>query len=154
MSALDVQVGGDHYRGFVIQPVEFNERNGLGFLQSCVIKRACRFDQPTGKGLEDLEKCLHEIDILEEFWDLYPRVIRKPVECLPIPISTFCKANDLSARQKQAISAICMYNRAGFDSLAKEMLSLARQAIRELKKTLPTPSEPCKEVTPGLKAGL
>lgn len=62
--ALDVQIGGDHYKGFVIQPIEFSTRNGLGFIQGCVVKRICRYKEKGGKGLEDLKKIKHEIDVL------------------------------------------------------------------------------------------
>lgn len=64
MSALKRQVGGDHYKGFEIQPAEFIYHNDIGFLPGCVIKRMCRFDRPGGKGVEDLEKAKHEIDII------------------------------------------------------------------------------------------
>lgn len=66
MSALDNQVGGDHYKSFVIQPVEFITTNNIGFLQGCIIKRVCRFDKPGGKGIQDLEKIKHEVDLLIE----------------------------------------------------------------------------------------
>lgn len=62
--ALSVQVGGAHYKDFVIQPVEFITRNKLGFLEGCVIKRICRFRAKNGR--EDLEKIKHEIDLLIE----------------------------------------------------------------------------------------
>ena len=61
---LDVQIGGDHYRQFPIQPIEFITRNRLGFIQGDVVKRICRFNQPGGKGLQDLLKIKHEIDCL------------------------------------------------------------------------------------------
>ena len=64
----ETQVGGDHYKSFPIQPAEFCERNGLSFLEGCVIKRLCRW-QRGGKGREDLMKAKHEIDLLLE---LYP----------------------------------------------------------------------------------
>ena len=67
-SALDTQVGGGHYLGFAIQPGEFTTRNNLGFLQGCVIKRICRFDREGGGGLQDLRKCIHEIQLLIELW--------------------------------------------------------------------------------------
>ncbi len=63
-SALAVQVGGGHYQGFAIQPVEFITRNGLNFLQGCIIKRVCRFKLKGGR--EDLLKARHEIDLLLE----------------------------------------------------------------------------------------
>jgi hypothetical protein len=62
--ALDVQVGGDHYKRFAIQPIEFTTKNKLSFIQGCVIKRICRYNLPGGKGLQDLEKIKHEIDCL------------------------------------------------------------------------------------------
>jgi len=65
-SALGVQVGGDHYKGFVIQPVEFTMRNRLSFLQGCVVKRICRYNLPGGKGIEDLDKIKHELDLIAD----------------------------------------------------------------------------------------
>lgn len=41
---LDVQVGGEHYKNYAIQPVEFITKNKLGFLEGCVIKRICRYE--------------------------------------------------------------------------------------------------------------
>lgn len=66
MSALDVQVGGDHYRECAIQPVQFIEANGIKFLEGCVIKRMERHDKPTGKGRQDIEKAIHELQLLLE----------------------------------------------------------------------------------------
>ena len=61
---LDVQVGGEHYKSCKIQPVEFIEANGLGFLEGCVIKRLARHEKPTGKGRQDIEKAIHELQLL------------------------------------------------------------------------------------------
>lgn len=63
MSALDVQVGGAHYKDFPIQPVEFTERNRLSFLEGCVVKRVCRHSRG-GKGRQDIEKAIHELQLL------------------------------------------------------------------------------------------
>lgn len=65
-SALDIQIGGDHYKNTAIQPVEYILKNGLGFLEGCVVKRVTRYDQPTGKGRQDLEKAIHELQLLIE----------------------------------------------------------------------------------------
>lgn len=65
MSASDQQIGGSHYKRYLIQPAKFAHANGLGFLESCVIKRLCRFRE---KGrYEDLLKAAHEIALLAEF---------------------------------------------------------------------------------------
>ena len=63
-TALDTQIGGEHYKKHAIQPVEFITKNKLGFLEGCVIKRICRYEDKNGR--EDLEKIKHEIDLLIE----------------------------------------------------------------------------------------
>lgn len=64
MSALDEQVGGDHYKNCTIQPVQYIEANNLKFLEGCVVKRVTRHDKPTGKGRQDIEKAIHELKLL------------------------------------------------------------------------------------------
>ncbi len=64
MKPLDVQMGGDHYKQFKIQPVEFCEANGIGFSEGCAIKYICRHKFKGGK--EDLLKAKHFIDIILE----------------------------------------------------------------------------------------
>jgi hypothetical protein len=64
MSALSSQVGGDHYRTCAIQPVQYIEANKLAFLEGCVVKRVTRHDKPTGKGRQDIEKAIHELQLL------------------------------------------------------------------------------------------
>lgn len=66
MSALDTQVGGDHYKSAAIQPVQYIEANGLKFLEGCCLKRITRHDKPTGKGRQDIEKAIHELQLLLE----------------------------------------------------------------------------------------
>lgn len=64
MSALDVQVGGDHYKEMAIQPAEFITRNKIGWLEGCVIKRVCRWRNKDG--VKDLRKAIHELELLIE----------------------------------------------------------------------------------------
>lgn len=66
MSALDVQVGGDHYRQGCIQPVQYIEANKLQYLEASVVKRVTRHNQTTGKGRQDIEKAIHELQLLLE----------------------------------------------------------------------------------------
>lgn len=66
MSALDTQIGGGHYREGSIQPVQYIEANGLGFLEGCVVKRLTRHGRSTGKGQQDIEKAIHELQLLLE----------------------------------------------------------------------------------------
>jgi hypothetical protein len=60
------EVGGTHYLQCPIQPVQFIEANKLGFLEGCVVKRMARHDKSTGKGRQDIEKAIHELQLLLE----------------------------------------------------------------------------------------
>lgn len=66
MSALDTQVGGGHYREGGIQPVQYIEANDLRFLEASVVKRVTRHNRATGKGRQDIEKAIHELQLLLE----------------------------------------------------------------------------------------
>lgn len=60
--ALDVQVGGGHYKDMAIQPVEFIMKNKLNYCQANIIKYACRYKNKNGE--EDLKKIKHYVDLL------------------------------------------------------------------------------------------
>jgi hypothetical protein len=65
-SALDVQIGGEHYKDLPIQPVEYIFANNLSFLEGCVVKRISRHNKKTGKGKQDIEKAIHELQLILE----------------------------------------------------------------------------------------
>lgn len=65
-SALDTQIGRSHYKDCKVQPVQYIEANNLKFLEGCVVKRVTRHDKPTGKGRQDIEKAIHELQLLLE----------------------------------------------------------------------------------------
>ena len=69
-TALDIQIGGNHYKDFAIQPVEFITRNGLGFCAGNVIKYTCRYQKKGG--IEDLRKARHYLDLLIELTEGKP----------------------------------------------------------------------------------
>jgi len=59
---LGMQVGGNHYKGMKIQPVQFIHANNIGYLEGNIIKYVCRW---RGKnGMADLEKAKHYIELL------------------------------------------------------------------------------------------
>ena len=62
--SLTQQVGGTHYKGLPIQPVEFIHANSIGFLEGNAIKYLCRWRSKNG--IADLEKARHYIDMLIE----------------------------------------------------------------------------------------
>ena len=63
-SALDEQVGGDHYRKMEIQPIEYIEKNHLGFIEGNIVKYATRHRDKNGA--EDVKKIIHYARMLLE----------------------------------------------------------------------------------------
>jgi UDP-3-O-acyl-N-acetylglucosamine deacetylase len=62
MTALDKQVGGDHYKELIIQPVEYIHANNIPFIEGSVIKYVSRWRNKNG--IVDLEKAKHFIELL------------------------------------------------------------------------------------------
>lgn len=65
-SPLQTQVGGGHYKGMKIQPIEFCMANELNACQSKAIKYLCRTKGGLEKKLEDLDKAIHVIGIYKQ----------------------------------------------------------------------------------------
>ena len=63
---MNNQIGGEHYRAGRIQPVEYIEANELGFLEGCVVKRITRHNRDGGKGVQDIDKAIHELQLLKK----------------------------------------------------------------------------------------
>lgn len=62
--ALNIQVGGGHYKQFTIQPIEYIFANKIGYAEGNVIKYISRWKFKNG--IEDLKKARHYIDLLIE----------------------------------------------------------------------------------------
>ena len=63
-NAFDIQISGNHYKNYAIQPLAFIENNHLSFAEGCVIKYLLRHKQKGG--IEDLKKAKHYIDLIIE----------------------------------------------------------------------------------------
>ena len=61
---LNTQIGGAHYLGMPIQPVEFICRNDLGFIEGNVVKYICRHKKKGGAA--DIRKVIHYCRLLLE----------------------------------------------------------------------------------------
>jgi hypothetical protein len=64
MSALEKQEGGQHYKGYAIQPIEFIHANNVPYCEANVIKYVMRHREKNG--VEDLRKAKHYIELLIE----------------------------------------------------------------------------------------
>jgi hypothetical protein len=63
-SALSSQIAGTHYKDMPIQPVEFIQKNHIGFIEGNIIKYICRYKNKNGA--EDLKKVIHYAQLLME----------------------------------------------------------------------------------------
>ena len=64
MKEKDKQIGGDHYKGMGIQPIEYIMTNNLSYCEANVVKYVSRWKNKNG--VEDLRKARHYIDLLIE----------------------------------------------------------------------------------------
>ena len=62
MKSYKKQVGGNHYKNYKIQPVEFIIKNNIGFVEGNIIKYVLRFKEKGG--VLDLKKAKHYIELL------------------------------------------------------------------------------------------
>lgn len=61
---LSTQVGGEHYKKYSIQPIEYAMVNNLNYCQANAIKYITRYRDKGG--IEDLKKAIHNLEILIE----------------------------------------------------------------------------------------
>ena len=65
-SALDIQEGGNHYKKYKIQPVEFAFANNMPFLDANAFKYICRHADKNG--IADLRKARHYLELMAEMY--------------------------------------------------------------------------------------
>ena len=65
--ALDIQIGGDHYKDCKIQPVEYIHANQLDYFEGNVIKYVTRH-RTKGEGKKDIEKAIHYAELILELY--------------------------------------------------------------------------------------
>lgn len=61
----EIQIGGNHYSKYKIQPTEFIHINNVPFIEGNILKYILRHRDKNG--IEDLKKAKHYIDLLIEF---------------------------------------------------------------------------------------
>lgn len=65
--ALDVQVGGGHYKEMRIQPIEFGMANALNMCQALALRYIVRNKGGMRKRIEEREKAIHCIELEIDF---------------------------------------------------------------------------------------
>ncbi len=63
-AATSRQVGGNHYKDFKIEPIEFIMANNIGYCEGNIINTYAVM-RPRA-GLQDLDKVIHYVELLKE----------------------------------------------------------------------------------------
>lgn len=126
--ALSIQVGGDHYKGFAIGPVEFIDANDIPFVLGNVIKYAVRIKDNRA---QDLGKALHYLTLYKElrmdrhrhwcklFWDISP--------------NEFITKNSINNLSALVVMQVCMIATSDKpESCWEDAVGTLNEMIREL----------------------
>ena len=94
--ALSQQIGGDHYKKYAYQPVEFSVQAKLSFIQGSIVKYIVRYEDKNG--LEDIQKVIHYAELAKEL-----RHVPKPKPYQLTYVHKFCTENKLSTLQNEVV---------------------------------------------------
>lgn len=103
MSAMQGQVGGDHYKTMGMQPFEFTMANRWDALAHTAFKYIARHAAKGGK--TDLEKALHCCDMREELAAKWPP--GPPVG--NISVNVFIDANNIALPERDALRKLTQW---------------------------------------------
>lgn len=98
-SALDVQIGGSHYKKYAYQPVEFAVHAELSFIQGNIVKYITRYNDKNG--VEDIKKVIHYSELAMQL-----RHSNKIKEHKQMYAHKFCVENKLNTLQVEVIKAV------------------------------------------------
>lgn len=125
-SALDEQVGGDHYKKLEVQPVEFISAINANFFQGNVIKYVTRYKDKNG--IKDLEKAKHYLELMKE---LKPQTDTKLYkDYIMAAVADYSTNNKLGDLEKDIILAITYKD--GEESIPNENIDIAICLIDDL----------------------
>ena len=64
--ASETQVSGDHYKNMAMQPMEYSMANSFNACQHTAIKYIGRYNVIGGRGVIDIDKAIHTLELLKE----------------------------------------------------------------------------------------
>lgn len=125
-SALDEQVGGDHYKKLGIQPVELIKVINANFFQGNVIKYVTRYKDKNG--IKDLEKARHYLELMRE---LKPQIDTKlSQEYLLEAVANYSTGNNLGDFERDIILSIIYKD--GEEGIPDENIDIAILLVSSL----------------------
>lgn len=126
-NALDIQVGGNHYKEVKIQPVQFAEHNDLSFCEGNVIKYIVRSRKKNG--LQDMQKAGHYLQLLAQLTATKQTFCS--IEKQIIPTEKFlAQFPELTTEEKDVVRFIAEW-RINQPDFGKEFLILTLESIAQ-----------------------
>lgn len=130
MDPLQVQIGGDHYKGSRIQHVEFVFANKIPYCEACALKYLTRHRKKNGR--QDLEKARHYLQILLELDEGRPRE-RLFISRDKITAYDYCVANEMfDEKERQVVFLLNGYQWEESQAAARETLETAIRLLTQL----------------------
>lgn len=100
-TSLDIQIGGNHYKGLAYQPLQFSVDMCLNFIQGNIVKYVSRYKNKNGN--EDLKKAMHYAQLGVELnpanFCLFYKVDEK--------VDEFIQKNKLTDTVGEIVKAVC-----------------------------------------------
>lgn len=133
MNALDIQVGGDHYKKNAIQPIQYTTANCMGPSEMNIIKYLTRYKDKNG--VEDLRKVRHYIDLHLETVSSEPAMFRElrammaTNDLFPIKPDEYIKANNLRGKVRHVITLVTYWRHDDCDPV---VIDTVKRLVEEL----------------------
>lgn len=118
MKATDVQIGGNHYKDMVMQPIELITALRCSFIQGCIIKYISRYRAKNG--VQDIKKCIHYAQLAIQLGDKR----RCNDKTLSLNINKFIIKNKLTILQRRIITQTVYNNYEQVIQFCKELLRI------------------------------
>ena len=125
MSALNKQVGGDHYKRMAMQPMVFAVKYDLNAIDTKILKYASR--HKFKNGVEDIDKVSHTCELAYE-------LEFKELEFIGTrnyyPIDEYIKINKIDGLERQILEELLLYRMHG-DSHSLVLIKVCCNQIKE-----------------------
>lgn len=117
-NALSNQVGGNHYKDMLLQPIELIAALRCSFIQGCIIKYISRYKAKNGA--EDIKKCIHYAQLAIQLRD--KRKCNDKV--LSMSLNRYILKNKLTIIQRRIITQAVYNNYAQVIQHCKELIRI------------------------------
>lgn len=126
MSALEAQVGGNHYKKYPLQPVYYAQVNGYDTCSSYALKHITRHADKLGR--QDLDKAIHYVELRQEILAEFNPAHFRPFEPT-IPMAKYISLNKIPKPEAYILDQLDLWLRNPAETTFPETI---KRKLREL----------------------